>query len=586
MAMACSLDERESPPSSPRASRTSRVRGVAAHLVRWGLLASVVWLLYDQHIWWQAQIRGSQQQAVDVPQIRAFYPAAAAMGAWRPEQAAQTVLDRQGDPLGYVVRTSPASDSIIGYSGPTNTLIALDTDDRILGIRIVSSGDTHDHVQAVVTDERFMTSFDGLTWEQASHRFGIQGVSGATLTSLAVAEGIVRRLGGVPHSLRFPEPIGVDEVQPFLPEARRLVEREDRPGLHRVEDAVGQPVGFAFRTSPAADDLIGFQGPTDTLVVLGPEQRVAGIAIRRSYETEDYVGWVRDEDYFMTLFNGRSLDELAALDPAQEGIEGVSGATMTSLCIARAMRAAAQQVQQAAVRPEQPPLRYTPRDAGTVLMVLLGLMMTFTSLRGRRWVRIGFQLMLIGYLGFLHGEMLSQALLVGWAQNGVAWRSAPGLVLLVVAALLVPLVSRRQFYCHHLCPHGAAQQLIKGLLPWKLHLHRRAARVLSVLPLALLGCVLAVALLRLPLNLAAIEPFDAYLFRVAGWATISIAVGGLVAALFLPMAYCRFGCPTGALLNYLRLHGKSDRFSLRDVAAVALVAMAAGLVFWSRHGGM
>ena len=86
----------------------------------------------------------------------------------------------------------------------------------------------------------------------------------------------------------------------------------------------------------------------------------------------------------------------------------------------------------------------------------------------------------------------------------------------------------------------------------------------------------------MPLNLAAIEPFDAYLFRVAGWATIAIAIGGLVASLFLPMAYCRFGCPTGSLLNYLRLHGRSDHLSLRDLAALALLALAIGLVIWSR----
>jgi hypothetical protein len=48
------------------------------------------------------------------------------------------------------------------------------------------------------------------------------------------------------------------------------------------------------------------------------------------------------------------------------------------------------------------------------------------------------------------------------------------------------------------------------------------------------------------------------------------------------MAYCRFGCPTGTVLNYLRLHGRSDRFTLRDGAAVALVGLAVGLIAWAR----
>ena len=49
--------------------------------------------------------------------MRAFYPGAVRLGQWRPEQPAQTVVDGAGAVLGYVVRTAPASDSIVGYSG-------------------------------------------------------------------------------------------------------------------------------------------------------------------------------------------------------------------------------------------------------------------------------------------------------------------------------------------------------------------------------------------------------------------------------------------------------------------------------------
>ncbi len=86
--------------------------------------------------------------------------------------------------------------------------------------------------------------------------------------------------------------LDIEQVRPFLPQAARLVDGDRQPALSRVEDASGHLVGFAGRTSPAADDLIGFQGPSDT------------------------------------------LDGLATLDPAAAGIEGVSGATMTSKTVA------------------------------------------------------------------------------------------------------------------------------------------------------------------------------------------------------------------------------------------------------------
>ena len=75
-------------------------------------------------------------------------------------------------------------------------------------------------------------------------------------------------------------------------------------------------------------------------------------------------------------------------------------------------------------------------------------------------MRRGFQVLVIGYVGFLAGAPLAQSLFAGWAQNGVPWRSAPALALLGAAALLVPWAARKPLYCQHLCPHGAAQELL------------------------------------------------------------------------------------------------------------------------------
>jgi polyferredoxin len=96
----------------------------------------------------------------------------------------------------------------------------------------------------------------------------------------------------------------------------------------------------------------------------------------------------------------------------------------------------------------------------------------------------------------------------------------------------------------------------------------------------LIGMVLFVTMVHVPFNLAGIEPFDAYLIRNAGAATIAVAAAGLVAAAFVPMAYCRFGCPTGAVLSFVRSHGKADGFSRRDLAAGLLVLGVIALYIW------
>jgi len=249
------------------------------------------------------------------------------------------------------------------------------------------------------------------------------------------------------------------------------------------------------------------------------------------------------------------------------------------VAMAEGMQAAARKLLEPAPEPATGVKVWKPRtrDIGTAVVVVFGLALGFTKLRASRRVRIAFKFGLIVYLGFINGDMVSQALLVGWAQNGVAWRFAPGLVLLTAAALIAPVVSKRNVYCQQLCPFGAAQDLLKNRLPWKARLPKRLRLFLELIPALLLGWVVIATALHLSVNLAGIEPFDAFVWKVAGASAIAIAIVGLLASLFVPMAYCRFGCPTGALLNFLRFNNRSDQFGVKDGLAVALVAATVAL---------
>jgi polyferredoxin len=145
----------------------------------------------------------------------------------------------------------------------------------------------------------------------------------------------------------------------------------------------------------------------------------------------------------------------------------------------------------------------------------------------------------------------------------------------------VPFTTGKPLYCHHVCPHGAAQELLSHYRPTRFQITLSAGviRGLEQLPFALLFFTLVVALLALPFDLAGLEPFAAYVIRSAGVATLAVAAVGLVASFFVPQAYCRFGCPTGALLNFVRARGATDTFSRRDFAALVLVGFAVALNF-------
>ena len=153
--------------------------------------------------------------------------------------------------------------------------------------------------------------------------------------------------------------------------------------------------------------------------------------------------------------------------------------------------------------------------------------------------------------------------------------AASVLTVLTAIAVALPVTTKRNVYCSHLCAHGAAQQLIKLAVKPRRSLPARLRPWLARLPFALLAFAMLAVVLPLPVSLIDLEPFDGYLPQIAGVAALAIFVASLVASLFVPMAYCRYGCPTGALLDHLRFNRGSGRVSWRDGVLLGCLVVAA-----------
>ena len=102
------------------------------------------------------------------------------------------------------------------------------------------------------------------------------------------------------------------------------------------------------------------------------------------------------------------------------------------------------------------------------------------------------------------------------------------------------------------------------------------------IPTLLIVLVLVSVTLELPLDLAAVEAFDAWLWKSAAVISIALLAGGFLLSTRVPMAYCHYACPTGAMLRFMRSHGHADHWQRSDTVALALLLLAFGLV--QSHG--
>jgi NosR/NirI family nitrous oxide reductase transcriptional regulator len=276
--------------------------------------------------------------ALDWEMIVERFPTAMRLSQRGAPRGGAAVLDAQGQILGFVVATSPDTDDLVGYAGPSNLLVTLDPQQRVISVTILSSGDTVAHVEQVRQSEQFWKPLQG--WRPALEPPPkVEALAGSTLTSLAMAEAVERRLYGTIPSLRFPAPLSLEEVRQLFPQAHEFAVDATRAGWHRVTDKSNTVLGYAVRTSPYSDNGRGYRGPTESLMAVdAARQKVLGIRLRKSYDTPEYVDRVREETAYLHSLAGRSVDEWSTLDFQAAGIEGVSGATQTSFAVADGVR--------------------------------------------------------------------------------------------------------------------------------------------------------------------------------------------------------------------------------------------------------
>jgi hypothetical protein len=347
---------------------------------------------------------------------------------------------------------------------------------------------------------------------------------------------------------------------------------------------------------------VGYQGPTEVVLRLersgGDSQSdergnvgsfvVVDAMLAETFDNQPYVNYVKQERSFWKRFRNRSIQSLATIDFQAEMIDGVSGATMTSMAVAETIRNACQKwidVDQKLAKavaddnqgpksPGQPKRKRAINGSLTEWLTgvcaLLAVVWSRSRLRGQKRFRIAWQITMLAIIGWISGNLLSLALLSGWTRGGVAWQFAPGLTILATVAIFAPAILKGNVYCDHICPHGILQQWIRPNQGRGLPMSARVALRTFAIILLVLALFTAVAPVRI--NLAWMEPFDSYSSRVLLSGSAFVFLASLVLSRVTPMGYCRLACPTGKLLDYVRRDASRYRLTIADGCLVVATA--------------
>ena len=319
---------------------------------------------------------------------------------------------------------------------------------------------------------------------------------------------------------------------------------------------------FVVNTKPLAKDVQGYGGPVPLKIHI-KDGRVAAVEAEPNAESPDFFNRAKE---LLNHWQNKSVDEALA-----EEVDAVSGATFSSKAIIANMQRGLAYAKQHGQWGEDGSVGAADTSASHIvgsedgsvgaletsappmvalIVVLLGAVVPlFYNNRRLHLVQLAVNVVV---LGLWTGTFVSYTLFLRIFAGGVSLSTIGALaapLLMLIVALIYPLAGRSGHYCANVCPFGSAQELAGKLSRRKLRITPRVLKLLSVLRNLLWGVLMALLLTGTCTAWIDYELFTAFLYSSASvWVTVLAALF-LVLSVWVPRPYCRFVCPTGALIK-------------------------------------
>jgi len=305
-----------------------------------------------------------------------------------------------------------------------------------------------------------------------------------------------------------------------------------------------------------APDIRGFGGPINIVLSFGSDRKIREVVIAEHKETTPYLAKISD---MLKILRGRRLDDPGLV----QGVDTVSGATITSQAVIAAVDKTAKQAARslgqnvAASKGREDKLVWDKACLYLLAVTVLALVLYFVKTPAL--VRRAYLILVVLAGGVMFNLVFGPAHLA----KILCFDFFGPPVLSQTLVLFLPLalgIFFGRFWCGWLCPFGAIQELFgSGLAPKKIspRLDRKARYFKYIL---LFLFVVAIAF-KGEASGFDWEPLSTFFFQLS-WQDALRYVGyaALIFSLFWPRFWCRYFCFCGAFFSFFNRIAIARRF--------------------------
>lgn len=297
---------------------------------------------------------------------------------------------------------------------------------------------------------------------------------------------------------------------------------------------------------------LGYNGEVKVIIHVDSDGTIKKILPVYHQETPSYFKKI-EKKLFFEHFTGKNISDFQK----KQSVDVISGATITSNAIIDAVKTGYAEGENIQLTQNRVPV------FGLLEMIIIYLFITgwlivkIKNAKAKnylRWISIFISFVV---LGFVYNQPITYSRLTTFLLgNRPDFYKEISFYILLVGSIVFILFTRKNVYCHSVCPFGAAQEILAKTGRAKAFRPQQYKKLKFIQR----GIALIVILVALAFNnpvIANYEVFSPFFQLTANAILFAVLFIVIILSLFIKRPWCHFMCPIDSVFDYVKLTRKS-----------------------------